>query len=250
MSGISRAVAMAAASLFLVAACGEDAGLDDPGQQVAVAAECSPGLRFGGTVYWGLISRSKHPPASGQIGVADVAACDDVGRNPIGPFFPPEPDQVEVWALEGYPTSEVIAVQRSDGLDVYANADMSRARADLTTAELTAPESKSPDTPRLLTSPEGPAVGMEALVSGVLRVNDAGCFALGHQILVAPPGSTVGSDGESIVIPQLGRFAIGDTIRGGGGQSDATNDVLDATCVPNNSPPLFVVLNQYERGGP
>jgi hypothetical protein len=99
--------------------------------------------------------------------------------------------------------------------------------------------------PRLLTWPEDPAAaGMDALVSGALRVNEAGCFALDQRVLVAPPGSTVSEDGRSIVIPRLGRFSIGDTVRGGGGESDGTNEVKDATCVPEDAPPLFVVLNQ------
>ena len=248
MRWISRAGAMAMAALFLVAGCGEEAGLDDPGQQFAVSAECTPGLRFEGTVYWGLIGRAKEVRAGDQIGVADVAACDDVGSNPIGPFFPPDPDQVEVWALEGYPTSEVIAVQRPDGLDVYAHTDMSPTRADVITAELIEPAANSPVTPRLLTWPEGPKAGMDALVVGVLRVNEAGCFAIDDQILVAPPGSTVSSEGRSIVIPRLGRFSIGDTIRGGGGQSEGS-DVLDPTCVPKSTPPLFAVLNQPDPEG-
>lgn len=187
MGWILRAVAVAAAGL-LFAACGADEGLDDPGQPVDVAAECTSQVRFEGTVYWGLIGLAKHVPIGSQIGVADVAACDDVGRNPFGPYFPPDPDQVEVWAFEGYPTSEVIGVQRPDGVDVYANSDMSRARADAITAELIEPESNSPDTPRLLTWHEGPTdrPGMDALVGGALRVNNAGCFALDHWILVAP----------------------------------------------------------------
>jgi hypothetical protein len=105
--------------------------------------------------------------------------------------------------------------------------------------------SNSPDTPRLLTWHEGPAdrPGMDALVGGVLRMNGAGCFALDHRILVAPPGSTVGPDGRSIEIPDRGRFSIGDTVRGGGGESEGTNEVLDPTCVPEGARPLFVVLN-------
>jgi hypothetical protein len=105
--------------------------------------------------------------------------------------------------------------------------------------------SNPPGSPRLLTWPDDPAaVGMDALVVGVLRVNEAGCFALDQWILVAPPGSTVSEDGRAIVIPQLGRFSIGDTVRGGGGESDGTNEVKDAACVPEGAPPLFVVLNQ------
>jgi hypothetical protein len=105
--------------------------------------------------------------------------------------------------------------------------------------------SNSPDTPRLLTwqgPPDRP--GMAALVSGVLGVNEAGCFALDQWVLVAPPGSTVAEDGRSIVIPRLGRFSIGDRIQGGGGVSDGTNEVLDAACVPEGDAPRFVVLNQ------
>ncbi len=243
MRRMLRAVAVAA---LLLAGCGADEESDDPRQPAELAAECTPQVRFEGTVYWGLIGPAKHVPTGSQIGVADVADCDDIGRNPIGPYFPPDPDQVEVWALEGYPISEVIGVQRHDGVDVYAVEDMPRTRADAITNEMLGSESNSPDIPRLLTWHEGPTdrPGMDALVGGVLRVNEAGCFALDRWILVAPPGSTVSLDGRSIVIPRLGHFSIGDTVRGGGGETEGTNDVLDAACVPGNAPPLFLVLNQ------
>ena len=138
MRWILRAIAVAAGAMLL-AGCGADAGSDDSGQPDNVAAECTSQVRFEGTVYWGLVGLAKHVPAGSQIGMADVAACDDVGRNPVGSYFPPDPDQVEVWAVEGYPTSEVIGVQRPDGVDVYANTDMSRARADAITDELVEP---------------------------------------------------------------------------------------------------------------
>lgn len=103
------------------------------------------------------------------------------------------------------------------------------------------PPADSPNTPRLLIS--GSGLGMDALVGGVLRVNEAACFTLDDRILVAPPGSTVAEDGRSIVIPRLGRFSIGDTVQGGGGESEGTNEVLDEACVPKGAPPLFAVLN-------
>ena len=77
------------------------------------------------------------------------------------------------------------------------------------------PSTTSSDGPRLLTW-EGPSDrSMEAIVSGKLRVNGAGCFTLDDNLLMAPPGSEVVREGAGIAVPGLGEFDIGETVRGG-----------------------------------
>lgn len=80
------------------------------------------------------------------------------------------------------------------------------------------------DLPRLLmwTPPPGDSGARhQALVSGKLAVNDAGCVTLGSSILIAPPGSTVSSDGTSVRLAGHGRYSFGTEVSGlSGGYGD------------------------------
>ncbi|WP_154402621.1 hypothetical protein [Nocardioides speluncae] len=67
--------------------------------------------------------------------------------------------------------------------------------------------------------PEG-AMQFDALSGGTLGVNAHDCFTVSGNPLSVPAGSKVWPDGRGITIPELGRFAIGDKIRGGGGNFD------------------------------
>jgi hypothetical protein len=132
-------VTVAGALAMLLAGCGNSSGpADRQGDNGGGTAECVPQVRFEGTIYSGLMGGANEVPLGDEIGEADVAVCDDTGESPIGPYFPPDPDQAEVWALADYPISKVIGVQRSSGLSVYANTDMSRARFEAITDELVA----------------------------------------------------------------------------------------------------------------
>lgn len=72
--------------------------------------------------------------------------------------------------------------------------------------------------PRLLTYPtDGSDGSMQALMHGTLRVNDRGCFSLNGDPLVAPEGTRVVDGGSALVIPGIGRRAVGEHIRSGGG---------------------------------
>lgn len=57
-----------------------------------------------------------------------------------------------------------------------------------------------------------PALG--TFVRGVLRVNDAGCYAVGRAVVVAPPGSLALGDGLGVHLPDLGDLRTGDRVEG------------------------------------
>lgn len=65
--------------------------------------------------------------------------------------------------------------------------------------------------PQLLTWTDtaSDSASADVLLDGALAVNDAGCITLGPAILVAPPGSTVLSDGSGITIINQGEVQFG-----------------------------------------
>jgi Family of unknown function (DUF6281) len=133
-------LAVTAAVLAVVAGCGGDQTSDD-GEQPHVAAECSPQVRFQGTIYDGL-GYSVEPVTN--AGRADAAACSDVGRDALGSYYPPNPRQVEVFAFEGFPTSEVIGVKQVvDGrLGVFVAQHVPPAKAGTIMSKLSEPASR------------------------------------------------------------------------------------------------------------
>jgi hypothetical protein len=58
---------------------------------------------------------------------------------------------------------------------------------------------------------------MQALVSGTVGVTDTGCIALDDAVLVAPEGSTISADGETVSLTGVGEFRLGDSLPGTGG---------------------------------
>ena len=106
------------------------------------------------------------------------------------------------------------------------------------------PSTTSSDGPRLLTW-EGPSDrSMEAIVSGKLRVNGAGCFTLDDNLLMAPPGSEVVREGAGIAVPGLGEFDIGETVRGDGGYLYLEEvDGGGSRCVDDNTSREVAVLS-------
>lgn len=60
----------------------------------------------------------------------------------------------------------------------------------------------------------GPDVALGTFVRGVLRVNEAGCYAVGDDVLVAPPGSLALGDGLGVHLPSLGDLRTGDRVEG------------------------------------
>jgi hypothetical protein len=67
------------------------------------------------------------------------------------------------------------------------------------------------------------AFGM-ANVHDALEVSKAGCFVLGRNLLIAPNGSTVLSDGSGIKIAGGATFKIGGIIAGGGEYGEFANE--------------------------
>lgn len=69
--------------------------------------------------------------------------------------------------------------------------------------------------PTLLTWSKNPTSDFrtDALAGGVLGVNDAGCFTLHTEILMAPPGSAALPDGTGVEMAGYGIVHIGEEIR-------------------------------------
>ena len=83
----------------------------------ATGASCVAQLRLNGVVYdgWDYVER-----AEGQrVGLADMASCDDVGRDARGSYFPDEPRTVEVWSLSPVETTKAVGVLQGRGFTVY-----------------------------------------------------------------------------------------------------------------------------------
>jgi hypothetical protein len=72
---------------------------------------------------------------------------------------------------------------------------------------------------------------MDALLSGTLTVNAAGCVSLDDQRMLAPLGSTISSEGKTISIAGLGKFRIGVKITSGGGSIPLSKTFLAAQVV-------------------
>jgi Family of unknown function (DUF6281) len=124
MKSILSAVAVI---VSVLAGCGGGQSSDDPdGGTPQVAAECTPAVRFQGTIYTGAASSAE--PVT-QVGMADEASCDDVGEDLRGTYFPPNPRQVNVWAFKGIPTTEVIGVRQGDLLGVFVSDAVPEVRA-------------------------------------------------------------------------------------------------------------------------
>ncbi|UYM05634.1 hypothetical protein [Solicola gregarius] len=108
-------------------------------------------------------------------------------------------------------------------------------------------EGPTGQTPQLLTWDKTASSSMEALVHGALSVNDAGCFALGADVLLAPPGSKVVNNGDAIRVPNIGKVDVGDDVDGSGGYLTATDakfSEAELSCLPDDgSDPEFAVLD-------
>lgn len=81
----------------------------------------------------------------------------------------------------------------------------------------------------LVTFESDPAVQMEALMSGTLRVNSEGCYSLDRWTLVAPAGSVGDPEGNWIDVVGFGRLSLDDTLRSGGGIVDRLPSGVEPT---------------------
>lgn len=73
-----------------------------------------------------------------------------------------------------------------------------------------------PDRAHLVKADRGRAGGVGLAlgrpVRGVLRVNGAGCYVVGHAVAVAPRGSLALGDGLGVHVPSLGDLRTGDRV--------------------------------------
>jgi hypothetical protein len=105
------------------------------GQERAAAADCSARVRLDGRVYdeAGYVDRG----ATTRLGVADEAACHDVGADPEGSVFGDHPRQVTVWAFPGFAPEEVLGVRfDKETLRVFIVESLPRADVDNIVEEL------------------------------------------------------------------------------------------------------------------
>jgi hypothetical protein len=103
-------------------------------QEPAVAADCSARVRLDGRVYdeGGFTDRS-----ASRLGVAEEAACYDVGENPPGSGFLDHPRQVTVWSFPGLAPEEVLGVRvDEETFRVFVVESLPRADADRIVREL------------------------------------------------------------------------------------------------------------------
>lgn len=105
---------------------------------VTTSADCGSVVRHEGVLYsvYGETEAAARP-----IGEAEQAACDDVGSGcdePRGSYFPDDPTEVAVHAIEGYSTSRVLGVAGSDGsLQVGVAQSMDRSEVEEIVRDLT-----------------------------------------------------------------------------------------------------------------
>lgn len=102
-------------------------------------------------------------------------------------------------------------------------SDASAQVSDASTQASESPEASAAPTsehgPTLLTLAEGETSGMQAIVSGVLELNDAGCYAVRGVVLVAPYGSRT-TDQQKVDLRGIGVVGLGEKLVAGGGRVD------------------------------
>ena len=121
------AVGVLAVAAFPVTGCAS-------GQEQVVAADCSARVRLDGRVYdeGGYVDRG-----ATRLGIADEAACHDVGYDPEGSVFLDHPRQVTVWAFPGFAPEEVVGVRfDEETLRVFVVESFPRADVDNLVEEL------------------------------------------------------------------------------------------------------------------
>jgi len=80
------------------------------------------------------------------------------------------------------------------------------------------PRTQHADGPILLTQPTPQGGGMDAIVQGVLGINAQGCVVIDDKfVVIAPYGSKDVGDGRTFELTGMGRFRVGETVRGAGG---------------------------------
>ena len=105
----------------------------------------------------------------------------------------------------------------------------------------------TPDRARLVRAdrdrPGRPDVTTGRAVHGVLRVNAAGCYAVGRGVAVAPPGSLALGDGLGVHVPALGDLRTGDRVEGVAGEvTDVGRLTAYTGCVDDRTRGVVLLL--------
>lgn len=114
-------------------------------------------------------------------------------------------------------------------------------------AESSTPSTQPAGRTILVTQPEPQSGGMDAIVQGVLGINSQGCVVIDDTfVMIAPYGSTVIDDGRTFELTGMGRFRVGEQVRGAGGylentEPDQVPDFLKH-CFPQRGTANYVTI--------
>ena len=123
-----RAIWLVVSAAIALTGCAGDPN-DESG-----AADCSRQVRWEGRLY---ASHGYTARDATKFDVADEADCHDTGVGPQGSVFPDNPEQVDVWSFEGYPTEKVLGVRFDDDLfAVFVDESVPRAESKRIFSEL------------------------------------------------------------------------------------------------------------------
>ncbi|NUR10066.1 MAG: hypothetical protein HOQ45_24060 [Nocardioidaceae bacterium] len=92
---------------LLLSGCG-----GGPSGSGSATADCVLSIRTGGTAY---VERGTTERPAAAAGHADGSACDDMGRDARGAYFPEEPRQVDVRTFDGVDPGRALGVRAGDG---------------------------------------------------------------------------------------------------------------------------------------
>lgn len=106
----------------------------------------------------------------------------------------------------------------------------------------------------LVVIPQDTDEAMFGRVSGILGVNDEGCFAVDDRVLVAGKGSRILENGDAIDIADVGVVEVGSRVSGSGGYVDGVEEVAHFAeslklgdqamkCQPDADDPSLAVLD-------
>ena len=99
-----RVVSFLIAATALLGGCSDSAGV----------ADCTVVIRYGDAIY----NQDGFTKVVGsEVGMADLAGCDDTGENAQGPYFSEGDKRVQVWSIPGRNPASVVAIV--DSGDTY-----------------------------------------------------------------------------------------------------------------------------------
>ena len=75
-------------------------------------ADCATTVRYEGSIYR---ESGFTDTVADEIGMVDLADCDDMGADAQGSYFSDNPEQVAAWSLPGKDVARLIAIPTGDG---------------------------------------------------------------------------------------------------------------------------------------